>query len=73
MNHYISFANLACTLDPPMTEMDLLSTMTSHFETKVQQGLFCGYFKNTQDALAFLANYQGLGESWDSFRSPRRD
>jgi len=43
-----------------MTEMDLLSAMTSHFETKVQQGLICGNFQNTQDALAFLAKYQGL-------------
>jgi hypothetical protein len=73
MDHYIRYANLASTLDPPMTEMDLLSAMTSHFETKVQQWLICGNFQNTQDALAFLAKYQGLGESRESFRSPRRD
>jgi hypothetical protein len=56
-----------------MTEMDLLSAMISHFEPRVQQGLICVNFQNTQNALAFLAKYQGLGESRESFRSPRRD
>ena len=39
----------------------------------MHQGLICGNFQNTQDALAFLAKYQGLGENRESFRSPRRD
>jgi hypothetical protein len=73
MDHYIRYANLASTLDPPMTKMDLLSAMTSHFETKVQQGLIFCNLQNTQDPLTFLAKYQGLGESRESFRSLRRD
>jgi hypothetical protein len=73
MDHYIRYANLASTLDPPMTEMNLLSALTSHFEPQVQQGLICGNLKNSQDALAFLPKFQGLGESRESFRSPRRD
>jgi len=73
MDHYIRYANLASTLDPPMTEMELLSAMTSHFEPRVQQGLICWNFKNSQDALAFLFKFQGLGESRESFRLPRRD
>ena len=60
MGHYIRYANLASTLDPPMTEVDLLSAMTSHFETSVQQGLICGNFQTTQDALVVLVKYQGL-------------
>jgi hypothetical protein len=72
MDHYIRYANLASTLDPPMTEMDL-SALTSHFEPRVQQVLICGNFKNFQDAFAFLSKFQGLGESRESFRSPRRD
>jgi len=55
-----------------MTEMDL-SALTSHFEPKVQQGMICGNLKNFQDALAFLSKFQGLGESRESFRSPKRD
>ena len=73
MDHYIRYANLASTLDPPMTEMDLLSALTSHFEPREKQGLICGNLKNSQDALVFLSKFQGLGESRESFRSPRRD
>ena len=73
MDHYIRYANLASTLDARNTEMDLLSALTSHFEPRVQQGLICGNFKNSQAASAFLSKYQGLGESRESFRSSRRD
>jgi hypothetical protein len=73
MDHYIRYANLASTLDPPMTDIDLLSALTSHFKPTIQQGLICGKFQNTQDTLAFLAKYQGLRENRDSFRSSRRD
>jgi hypothetical protein len=73
MELYIRYANLASTLEPPMTETDLLSALTSYFEPRVQQGLICGNFRNTQDALALLAKYQGLEEKRDSFMSPRRD
>jgi hypothetical protein len=61
MDHYIRYANLASTLDPPMTETDLLSALKSHFEPSVQQGLICGNFKNSQDALAFLSTGTALG------------
>ena len=73
MDHYIRHANLASTLEPPMTEMDLLSALTSHFEPKVQQGMICGNLKNSQNALAFLSKFQGLGDDRESFRSPKWD
>jgi len=56
-----------------MAEIDLLSALTLDFEPTVQQGLIGGNFQNAQNALAFLAKYEGLGEKRDSFRSPRRD
>ena len=70
MDHYITYANLTSTLDPRVTEMDLLSALTSHFEPRVQQGQICGNFQNTQDALAFLSRYQGLGESREVLGRP---
>jgi hypothetical protein len=57
LDHYIRYAHLASTLNPSMMETDLLSALTSHFEPRVQHGLICGNFQNTQDALAFLAKY----------------
>jgi hypothetical protein len=56
-----------------MTDIDLLSALTSHFEPRIQQGLICGNFHNTQDTLTFLAKYRGLGDNTESFRSPRQD
>jgi len=53
--------------------MDFISALTSHFEPRMQQGLICGNFKNSQDALRLLSKFQGLGESRESFSSPRRD
>jgi hypothetical protein len=73
VDHYIHYANLASSLDPPLTDMDLLSALTSHFEPKVQQGLLCGNFKSTQEVLGYLSKLQGLTESRDNFRAPRRD
>jgi hypothetical protein len=73
VNHYIRYANLASSLDPPMTDMDLLSALTPHYETTVQQGLLCGNFKCTQEVLGYLSKIQGFNGNRDSFRAPRRD
>ena len=73
VDHYIRYANLASSLDPPLTDMDLLSALTSHYETRVQQGLLCGNFKCTQDVLGYLSKVQGLNENRNSFKAPRRD
>ena len=45
MDHYIRYSNLASIVDPPMTEMVLLSALTSHFEPRLQQGLILGISK----------------------------
>jgi hypothetical protein len=62
---------MASTLNPPMSDLDLLSALTSHFEPRVQQGLICTNLQSTQDALAFLAKLQGLADQRQNFRSPR--
>jgi hypothetical protein len=56
-----------------MTDMDLLSALTSHYEPRVQQGLLCGNFKCTQDVLGYLSKVQGIHESRENFRTPRRE
>ena len=73
LDHCIRYANMASTLNPPMSDLDLLSALTSHFEPRVQQGLICSNMQSTQDALAFLAKLQGLGDHRQNFRSPRRE
>ena len=73
VDHYIRYANLASSLDPPLTDMVLLSALTSHFESNVQQGLLWGNFKCTLEVLGYLSKLQGLAESRDDFRAPTRD
>jgi hypothetical protein len=50
VDHYIRYANLASSLDPPLQDMDLLA-LTLHYKSSVQQGLFCENFRNTQEVL----------------------
>ena len=73
LDHYIRYANIASTLNSPMSDLDLLSALTSHFEPRVQQGLICSNLQSPQDALAFLAKLQGLGDHRQTFRSPGRE
>jgi hypothetical protein len=73
LDHYIRYANLASTLNPPMTDLDLLSALTSHFEPRAQQGLICSNIQSTQDALTFLAKIQALEGKSDSYSPSRRD
>jgi hypothetical protein len=73
IDHYIRYANLASSLDPPMTDMDLLSALTLHYEPRVQQGLLCGNFKCTQYVLGYLSKVQGLHENRESFKAPTRE
>jgi hypothetical protein len=56
-----------------MTDMDLLSALTSHYEPRVKQGLLCGNFKCTQEVLGYLSKMQGLNDNRDNFKAPRRD
>jgi hypothetical protein len=51
MDHYIRYANLASSLDSLMTDMDLLSALSSHFELWVQQSLNCWNFRTTHSLL----------------------
>jgi hypothetical protein len=60
-------------LDPPMTDIDPPSALTSHYEPRVQQGLLCGNFKCTQGVLGYLSKMHGLNENRDNFKAPRRD
>jgi hypothetical protein len=59
--------------NPPMSDLDLLSALTSHFEPHVQQGLICSNLHSTQDALAFLAKLEALENPKRAFRSQRRE
>jgi hypothetical protein len=71
--HYIRYANMESTMKSPISDLDLISALTGHFERRVQQGLICSNLQSTEDTLAFLAKLQGLGEERHTFRSPCRE
>jgi hypothetical protein len=73
LDHYIRYANMESTLNPPMSDLDLLSALTSHFEPRVHQGLICSNLQSIQDAFSFLAKLQALRDHSQNFRSPRRE
>jgi hypothetical protein len=73
VDHYIRYANLASSLDPPLQDADLLSALTSHYKPSVQQGLICGNFTRMQDVLGYLSKVQNLYEGRDTVRTHRRD
>jgi hypothetical protein len=51
VDHYIKYAHSSSSLHPPMTDVDLLSTMTAHYHPAVQLGLLCGNFQCTQELI----------------------
>jgi len=73
VDNYIRNAYLDSSLDPPVTDMELLPALTPHYKPREQQGLLCGNFKCTQGVLGYLSKVQGLHENRDSFKAPRRD
>ena len=73
VDHYIRYANLASTLDPPLQDADLLTALTPHYESRIQQGLLCGNFKCTQEVLGYLSKVQGLQEESNRNKPPRQD
>jgi hypothetical protein len=64
---------MASTLKPPMSALDLLSALRSHFEPRIEQGLIYSNLQSSQDVLVFLAKLEGLGDHRQDFRSPRRE
>jgi hypothetical protein len=73
LDHYIRYAIMTSILNPPLSDLDYLSALTSHFEPRIHQGLTCSNLQSTQDALAFLAKLDALGDPRRAFRSPRRE
>jgi hypothetical protein len=71
--HYIRYASMASMLNPPLSEEDLVGAMIGHFPPDVQNGMFCGNLKTTQDVLAFLSKMHGLEATRVQHTRPRRE
>ena len=70
--HYVRYASLAANLQPPLTEYDLVTALTSHFSLEIRATLAAN-LRSTQEALAFLDRMQSLEKAHENYEEPRRN
>jgi hypothetical protein len=58
--HYVRYASLAANLQPPMTEYDIVTALTSHFPMEIQRSMLAANLRTSQEALEFLGRLQSL-------------
>jgi hypothetical protein len=54
--------NLAGDLQPPLSEYDLLGTLTAHYAYEVQKCMISANLKSNQEALTLLDKLQDMDE-----------
>jgi hypothetical protein len=65
---YVRYASLAANLQPPLTEYDLVTALTSQFSMVIQRAMLPANLKTSQEALPFLGRMQSLENSKDIYR-----
>ena len=58
--HYVRYASLGANLQPPLTEYDVVTALTSHFPMEIQRAMLAANLRTSQEALAFLGRMQSL-------------
>ena len=72
-SHFLKYAGLAANLQPPLSELDLVNALISHYPSDIQRVMLSGSLRSIQDAVAFLAKMQSLDTSRDKPRGSRQD
>ena len=70
--HYVRYASLAANLQPPLTEYDLVTALTSHFPLEIR-AMLAANLRSTQETLAFLGRMQSLEKAQENYEEPRRN
>jgi hypothetical protein len=71
--HYVRYASLAANLQPPLTEYDLVTALTSHFSMEIQRAMLAANLKSSQEALAFLGRMQSLENSREAYKKSKQE
>jgi hypothetical protein len=71
--HFLRYANLASNLQPPLTDLDLIGAVTSHFSIEIQRSLVSANLKSTEDTVTFLEKLQSLEDARADYRNNRQD
>lgn len=71
--HYFRYASLAANLQPPLTEYDLVTALTSHFSMEIQRAMLAANLRSSQEALAFLGRMQSLENSQEVYKKSKQE
>ena len=71
--HYVRYARLAANLQPPLTEYDLVTALSSHFPLETQRAMLAANLRSTQEALAFLGRMQSLEKAQEAYEKVKQD
>jgi len=71
--HYVLYASLTANLQPPLTEYDLVTALTSHFSMEIQRAMLASNLRSSQEALAFLARMQSLEYSQEVYKKSKQE
>jgi hypothetical protein len=71
--HCVRYASLAANVQPPLTEYDLVTALTSHFSMEIQRAMLAANLKSSQEALAFLGRMQSLENSQEVYRKSKQE
>jgi len=66
--NYVRYASLAANLQPPLTEYDLVTALTSHFSMEIKCAMLAANLSSPQEALAFLGRIQSLENSQEVYK-----
>jgi hypothetical protein len=53
--YFLRYAGLAASLQPPLSELDLVNALISHYPADIHTVMLSGSLKNIQDTVPFLA------------------
>ena len=71
--HYVLYASLVANLQPPLTECDFVTALTSHFPMENQRAMLAANLRSSQEALAFLGRMQSPEYSQEVYRKSKQE
>jgi len=71
--YYVRYASLAANLQPPLTEYDLVTVLTSHFSMEIQRAMLAANLRSSREALAFLGRMQSLENSEEVYKKSKQE
>jgi hypothetical protein len=60
-------------MQPPLTEYDLVTALTSHFPMEIQRAMLAANLRSSQEALGFLGRMQSLENSQEIYKKSKQE